>query len=92
VDAKIVDNGEPNDSRDLFRKQVNDLKREEVKEEYSVLLKKQNEEDNEDNIDSECNCNIKSMKVLWKGKPSFMHVFIDTSNILKLKEANNNIR
>lgn len=37
-------------------------------------------------------CNIKSMKVLWNGKPSFMHVFIDTTNILKLEEATNNIK
>jgi signal transduction histidine kinase len=37
-------------------------------------------------------CNIKSMKVLWKGKTSFMHVFIDTTNILKLEEATNNIK
>jgi hypothetical protein len=37
-------------------------------------------------------CNIKSMRVLWKGIPSFMHVFIDTTNIMKLEEANNNIK
>jgi hypothetical protein len=36
--------------------------------------------------------NIKTMKVLWKGKPSFMHVFIDFTDILKLEEANNNIK
>jgi signal transduction histidine kinase len=91
VKVKIDDNGELNNLRDLLRKQVDYLKKEEVKEEYSVLLKKQIDEDNENELGSEHFCNIKSMKVLWKGKPSFMHVFIDTSNILKLKEANDNI-
>ena len=32
------------------------------------------------------------MRVNWEGKPSFMHVFIDTTDIVKLEEANNNIR
>jgi signal transduction histidine kinase len=36
--------------------------------------------------------NIKSIHVLWEGQPSFMHVFIDTTDILKLEEATNNIK
>ena len=36
--------------------------------------------------------NIKSMEVLWSGVPAIMHVFIDTTNILKLEQANNNIK
>jgi signal transduction histidine kinase len=36
--------------------------------------------------------NIKSMKVHWNRQPSIMHVFIDTTYILKLEEANNNIK
>ena len=37
--------------------------------------------------------NIKTLKVNWEGnKNSFMHVFIDTTDIMKLEEANNNIR
>jgi signal transduction histidine kinase len=37
--------------------------------------------------------NIKTLKVNWEGnKNSFMHVFIDTTDIVKLEEANNNIR
>ena len=36
--------------------------------------------------------NIKTMKVEWEDKPCFMHVFVDTTNIVKLEEANNNIR
>lgn len=36
--------------------------------------------------------NIKSMKVDWDDKPCFMHVFVDTTDIVKLEEANNNIR
>ena len=36
--------------------------------------------------------NIKSMKVEWNDKPCFMHVFVDTTDIVKLEEANNNIR
>ena len=31
--------------------------------------------------------NIKSMQVEWQGRPSFMHVFIDTTDIIKLEEA-----
>ena len=37
--------------------------------------------------------NIKTLKVCWEGnKDSYMHVFIDTTDIIKLEEANNNIR
>jgi len=36
--------------------------------------------------------NIKSINVHWDGQPSFMHVFIDTTDILKLEEAKNNIK
>ena len=36
--------------------------------------------------------NIKSIHVLWEGQPSFMHVFIDTTDIFKLEEATNNIK
>lgn len=36
--------------------------------------------------------NIKSLKVQWNCKPSTMHVFIDTTDILKLEEANNSIK
>jgi hypothetical protein len=36
--------------------------------------------------------NIRSMKVLWNGVSSTMHVFIDTTNILKLEEANNSVK
>jgi len=32
------------------------------------------------------------MKVSWNGEPSFLHVFIDTTNIVKLEQANNNIK
>ena len=35
---------------------------------------------------------IKSMKVNWEDKNWFMHVFIDTTDIVKLEEAKNNIR
>ena len=50
---------------------------------------------NEDNEDNEVrqSFNIKTLKVNWEGnKNSFMHVFIDTTDIVKLEEANNNIR
>lgn len=36
--------------------------------------------------------NIKTLEVTWEGNPSFMHVFIDTTNIRRLEEANNNIK
>jgi K+-sensing histidine kinase KdpD len=35
---------------------------------------------------------VKSMRVNWHGKQSFMHVFFINSDILKLEEANNNIQ
>ena len=35
---------------------------------------------------------VKSLEVIWEGKPSFMHVLIDSTDILKLEEANNNIK
>jgi hypothetical protein len=36
--------------------------------------------------------NIKSIEVIWERKPWHMHVMIDTTDILKLEEARNNIR
>ena len=36
--------------------------------------------------------NIKSINVHWKGNPSCMHIFIDTTDIVKLEEATNNIK
>ena len=35
---------------------------------------------------------VKSLQVDWEGFSSFLHVFIDTTNILKLEEAKNNIK
>jgi signal transduction histidine kinase len=32
------------------------------------------------------------MKVLWEGSPSVMHVFTDTTNIIKLEEAKNDMK
>jgi signal transduction histidine kinase/uncharacterized protein YneF (UPF0154 family) len=52
-------------------------------------------EHNNSSSDKKENCkifNIKSTKVLWDCKPSIMHVFMDTTNILKLEEATNNIK
>ena len=34
---------------------------------------------------------IRSLEVSWQGQDSFMHVFIDATNIVKLEEAKNNI-
>ena len=36
---------------------------------------------------------VKTLKINWEGeKESYMHVFIDTTNVSKLEEAKNNIR
>ena len=35
---------------------------------------------------------MKSLEVNWQGQPSFMHVFIDNTDFIKLEEANNNIK
>jgi signal transduction histidine kinase len=38
-------------------------------------------------------CTVKTLKVNWEGNPdSYLHVFIDTTDIYKLEKANNNIR
>lgn len=38
------------------------------------------------------NFNIKSVEVDWNGNPSFMHVFIDMTDIMKLEQAQSNIK
>jgi len=35
---------------------------------------------------------VKSLNVEWEGSSSFMHVFIETTNIVKLEKAKNNIK
>jgi signal transduction histidine kinase len=35
---------------------------------------------------------VKSLEIEWEGKSSFMHVFIETTNIVKLEEAKTNIK
>ena len=35
--------------------------------------------------------NVKTVKVEWEGRKSFMHVFTDITEIVKLGEAQNNI-
>ena len=37
-------------------------------------------------------CNIKTLTVEWEGVDSYMHVFIDNTNVIKLEEAKNNIK
>ena len=34
---------------------------------------------------------LRSLEVSWEGQHSFMHVFIDTTDIVRLEEAKNNI-
>jgi len=36
--------------------------------------------------------NVNTVKVEWEGAPSYMHVFINITDIVKLNEAQNNIR
>ncbi|CAI2383010.1 unnamed protein product [Moneuplotes crassus] len=38
------------------------------------------------------NFSIKSLNIEWKGFPSVMHVFIDTTDIIKLEQAKNRIK
>ncbi|CAI2387541.1 unnamed protein product [Moneuplotes crassus] len=42
--------------------------------------------------DSPKNFSIKSLQIEWKGQPCYMHVFIDTTDIIKLEEAKNRIK
>ncbi|CAI2382260.1 unnamed protein product [Moneuplotes crassus] len=37
-------------------------------------------------------CNIKTLMVEWEGESSYMHVFIDNTDLIKLEEAKNNIK
>ena len=50
------------------------------------------EEDQKDEDSNERIFNIKSMEVDWEDKHCFMHVFVDTTDFVKLEEANNNIK
>jgi signal transduction histidine kinase len=69
----------------FLKRQVKKLRDKEVVEQESVVV-------GEKDGHSGKWWNIKSMRVLWKGNPSFMHVFIDVTDIMKLQEANNNIK
>ena len=53
------------------------------------------EEDKDDTSDAEIpkqTFHVKSLKVEWEGSSSFMHVFIETTNIVNLERAKNNIK
>lgn len=50
------------------------------------------ESQNDDQVVKESIFNTKTMEVHWEGEPCYMHVFIDNTDILKLEEANNNIK
>jgi signal transduction histidine kinase len=69
-----------------------DLNEEQVSSEESESEKSNQNFNKQSRFDRGRYCSIKSMKVLWNCQPSIMHVFIDTTNILKLEEANNNIK
>lgn len=57
----------------------------------SILIRLIDDKVNEEEVEQ--SFNIKTLKIGWEGnKNSFMHVFIDTTDILKLEEAKNNIR
>jgi ABC-type multidrug transport system fused ATPase/permease subunit len=96
ITVQFENNEDINDLKNLLKTHVERLEREEVTEQQSVqlhsLLENDFSDSDEDKSQNDPHYNIKSMKVLWKGKPSYMHVFIDTTNILKLEEANNNIK
>jgi hypothetical protein len=54
---------------------------------YRRMLEPEEEEEGCEKVFS-----VKSMKVGWKGKPCFMHVFFVNEDILNLEKANNNIK
>ena len=49
-------------------------------------------DDNLDDNSTQKIFSVKSMKVQWDDIQCFMHVFIDTTDLIKLEEARNNIR
>ena len=49
-------------------------------------------DDNSEDNSTQKIFSVKSMKVAWDDIQCFMHVFIDTTDLIKLEEARNNIR
>eukprot|EP00344_Euplotes_crassus_P007798 CAMPEP_0197017936 /NCGR_PEP_ID=MMETSP1380-20130617/79820_1 /TAXON_ID=5936 /ORGANISM="Euplotes crassus, Strain CT5" /LENGTH=215 /DNA_ID=CAMNT_0042445093 /DNA_START=1 /DNA_END=648 /DNA_ORIENTATION=+ len=37
-------------------------------------------------------CSVETLKVDWESEPSYLHVFIDNTNVIQLQEAKNNIK
>jgi signal transduction histidine kinase len=54
------------------------------------FIEEEKEQNNKEN--SERSFHVKSLEIEWEGKSSFMHVFIETTNIVKLEEAKTNIK
>ena len=81
-------------NRQEFEAQDDELH--EVKNVQIVCLQNsdnQQSESYDDMIEVTKNFTIKTMKVIWEGDTNaIMHVFIDNTDIIKLEEANNNIK
>ena len=59
----------------------------------SRFINKDDKEKNQaNNVQKTHSYHVKSIQVEWEGVNSYLHVFIDTTNILKLEEAKNNIK
>ncbi|CAI2372652.1 unnamed protein product [Moneuplotes crassus] len=61
---------------------------------YQDLPKHKDVSNSQDKTNREVsrNFNIKSLDIEWKGVPSVMHVFIDTTDIINLEKARNRIK
>jgi hypothetical protein len=90
----------------FLHERQNLIKREHSIDEIDVLLSEKMELDGQQNLEENIierrdeleavvkqkSFRIKSLEVEWEGEPCYLHVFIDTTNIVKLEEAKNNIK
>ena len=102
-DKKVSDELKKNKStlHSLLQEQQKKIRESEGMVETDIEIETNNmedsksEEDKDDATDTETikqTFHVKSLKVEWEGSSSFMHVFIETTNIVKLEEAKNNIK
>ena len=98
-DEKVNDELEKNKYSLHFLLQEHELKVKKTKGmiETDIEIEKRREFEDEKQSGSDVETSkqtfhVKSLNVEWEGSSSFMHVFIETTNIVKLEKAKNNIK
>ena len=100
IEVSFDDSGERKESLfDVLKDQISNLRDSDVKELNNVTIKWSDQprpaqlfERIESGAEWAKKFNVKTFNINWEGNPSYMHVFIDITDIQKLEEANNNIR